>query len=56
MELKNKKWTHDEFYAMRKDILTQWPTGAEVDFEEAIKYHESIPAKKQFAKRLTQAK
>ena len=56
MELKNKKWTHDEFYAMRKDILTQWPTGAEVDFEEAIKYHESIPAKKQFAKRLTKAK
>jgi methylaspartate mutase epsilon subunit len=56
MELKNKKWSHDEFYAMRKDILTQWPTGAEVDFEEAIKYHETIPAKKQFAKRLVKAK
>lgn len=56
MELKNKKWSHDEFYAMRKDILTQWPTGAEVDFEEAIKYHETIPAKKQFAKRLIKAK
>ena len=56
MELKNKKWSHDEFYAMRKDILTQWPTGAEVDFEEAVKYHETIPAKKQFAKRLIKAK
>lgn len=56
MELKNKKWTHDEFYAIRKDILTQWPTGAEVDFEEAIKYHETIPAKKNFAKRLIKAK
>jgi len=56
MELKNKKWTHDEFYGIRKDILTQWPTGAEVDFDEAIKYHETIPAKKQFAKRLVKAK
>ena len=32
MELKNKKWSHDEFFAMRKEILAQWPTGAEVDF------------------------
>jgi len=56
MELKNKKWTHDEFYGIRKDILSQWPTGAEVDFEEAVKYHETIPVKKNFAKRLIKAK
>ncbi|MCE5285820.1 MAG: methylaspartate mutase subunit E [Pelosinus sp.] len=56
MELKNKKWTHDEFYAMRQDVLQQWPTGAEVDFDEAVKFHESIPAKKHFAKRLVKAK
>ena len=56
MEVKNKKWTHDEFYAIQKDVLAQWPTGAEVDFEEAIKYHETIPAKKDFAKRLIKAK
>ncbi|MPL63491.1 Glutamate mutase epsilon subunit [bioreactor metagenome] len=56
MELKNKKWTHDEFGAVREEILKQWPTGAEVDFEEAVKYHENIPAKRQFAKRLIKAK
>ncbi len=56
MELKNKKWSHDEFYAMRKDVLTHWATGAEVDFDEAVRYHATIPAKKHFAKRLTKAK
>lgn len=56
MELKNKKWTHDEFNAMREEVLKQWPTGSEVNFEEAVKYHENIPAKRQFAKRLVKAK
>ncbi len=56
MELKNKKWTQDEFNAIRQEILTQWPTGKEVNFEEAVKYHENIPAKRHFAKRLVKAK
>ncbi|SDE51245.1 methylaspartate mutase subunit E [Sporomusa acidovorans] len=56
MELKNKKWTHDEFNAIRQEVLAQWPTGKDVDFEEAVKYHENIPAKRHFAKRLVKAK
>ncbi|MDU2066600.1 MAG: methylaspartate mutase subunit E [Sporomusaceae bacterium] len=56
MELKNKKWSRDEFFAMREEVLKQWPTGSEVDFDEAVKYHETIPAKKHFAKRLVKAK
>lgn len=56
MELKNKKWTHDEFNAIRAEVLKQWPTGAEVNFEEAIKYHETIPAHRHFAKKLVKAK
>nr|WP_092075071.1 methylaspartate mutase subunit E [Dendrosporobacter quercicolus]NSL50038.1 methylaspartate mutase subunit E [Dendrosporobacter quercicolus DSM 1736]SDN30902.1 Glutamate mutase subunit E [Dendrosporobacter quercicolus] len=56
MELKNKKWTHDQFYAIRGEVLNQWPTGAAVDFAEAVKYHENIPAKKHFAKQLVKAK
>lgn len=56
MELKNKKWTNDEFYAMREDVLKHWPTGKEVNFEEAVKYHQTIPAKRHFAKRLVKAK
>ena len=34
MELQNKKLTNDEFYAIQKEILTQWPTGADVDFRK----------------------
>jgi len=56
MELKNKKWTQDEFYAIRQEVLTHWPTGKDVNFEEAVKYHENIPAKRHFAKRLVKAK
>lgn len=56
MELKNKKLTHAEFYAIREEVLRQWPTGAAVNFAEAVKYHEGIPAKKHFAKRLAKAK
>ncbi len=56
MELVNKKLTHAEFNIIRQEVLKQWPTGAEVDFEEAVKYHENIPAKKHFAKRLAKAK
>ncbi len=56
MELKNKKWTDDAFDAMRKEVLNQWPTGKEVNFEESVKYHETIPVHKQFARKMAQAK
>ena len=38
MELRNKKWTNEEFFEVRKEVLNQWPTGKEVDLEEAIEY------------------
>lgn len=56
MELSNKKWTDDKFFAMRTEVLTQWSTGQEVDLEEAFRYHQTIPAKKHFAKQLVKAK
>ena len=56
MELKNKKWTLDEFYKVRQEVLNQWPTGAQVNLEEAVKFHQTIPAARQFAKRLVRAK
>lgn len=56
MELKNKKWTHDQFNAMRQEVLAQWATGREVDMAEAVKFHETIPAKRHFGKRLAKAK
>ena len=36
MELQNKRLSNDEFYGIQKEILNQWPTGADVNFEEAV--------------------
>ncbi len=56
MELRNKKWSNDEFFEVRKEVLNQWPTGKEVDLEEAIEYNKRIPDHKNFAKKLIKAK
>ena len=56
MELQNKKLSNDEFYTIQKEILTQWPTGAGVNFDEAVKYHQSLPEHKIFGKKLIKAK
>ena len=50
MELRNKKWTDEEFFEVRKEVLNQWPTGKEVDLEEAVEYNKKIPDTKNFAK------
>lgn len=56
MELKNKKLSNDEFYTIREDVLKQWPTGAEVNFEEAVEYQKSISDYKRFSNKLVEAK
>ena len=56
MELQNKRIPQDEFEAIRAEVLTQWPTGAEVDLEEAFAYQKSLPENKIFAKKLSDAK
>ena len=38
MELKNRKLSDDVFEEIREDVLTQWPTGKDVDFNEAVEY------------------
>ena len=35
MDIRNKKLSDDEFYGIRKEILGQWSTGKDVDFDEA---------------------
>lgn len=49
------KLTHDQYNKLRKEVITGWPTGAEVDFTEAVKYLEQIPDSKNFASKLMQA-
>lgn len=56
MELKFRKWTDEEFFKVREEILTHWPTGAEVDLEEAVRYHKALPDHKNFSKKLIDAK
>ena len=43
MDIKNKKISEGDFHALRKEILTQWPTGKDVDLQEAIDYHKAMP-------------
>lgn len=56
MELKNKKWTDEEFHKQREEVLQQWPTGKEVDLQEAVDYLKKIPSEKNFAEKLVLAK
>ena len=48
--VRNKKWDEERFLRERKEVLSKWPTGKEVDFEEAVAYHKSLPEHKHFTK------
>ncbi len=37
-QVKQKRIDEDQFLKMRKEVLSQWPTGKEVNIEEAIEY------------------
>ncbi|SHK12658.1 Glutamate mutase subunit E [Hathewaya proteolytica DSM 3090] len=57
MEVKNKKFTNDEFYAIREEVLGQWKTGEEVkNIEDGIEFCKSVPEHKNFALKLAKAK
>ena len=55
MKIRNKKLSNDAFFAERKEVLNQWPTGKDIDFEEAVAYQKSIPAEKRFGTKLQKA-
>ncbi|MCT4686037.1 methylaspartate mutase subunit E [Vallitalea sp.] len=55
MELKNKKIDSKLFKTIQDEVLFGWSTGKEVDFEEAVKYHEAIPEHKIFSRKLSEA-
>ncbi len=56
MNLKNKRLSEDEFFSIRKEVLTHWPTGKDVDLQEAVDYLKRVPQEKNFAKKLRKAK
>lgn len=55
MEVKNVRISDAEFQEERKEVLASWPTGAHVNFEEAVEYQKKIPAKLRFDEKLQKA-
>ena len=56
MDIQNKRIPEAEFNAIRAEVLTQWPTGKDVNIEEAVAYHKAIPENRSFGKKLIKAK
>ena len=49
-KLKQKRIDEDQFLEMRKLTLALWPTGREVNLQEAIEYQKALPDSKRFGK------
>lgn len=56
MDIQNKRIPDGEFEQLRLEVLAQWPTGKDVDLDEAIAYHKAMPACRNFSKKLLDAK
>ena len=56
MEIQNKRIPEGEFQKQRQEVLNQWPTGKDVNLEEAIAYHKAMPESRNFGKKLLDAK
>ena len=56
MKLKNKKLSEDEFFKIREEVLSQWPTGKEVDLKKSVDFLKKLPDEKNFALKLREAK
>ena len=54
--VKNKKLNDDAFAGQRKEVLSMWHTGKEVDLEEAAGYHKNLPDGKNMAYKSRRAK
>jgi methylaspartate mutase epsilon subunit len=55
MELKNQRWSDEEFRAAHKDALSLWPTGKEIDLDEATEYLRTLPPEKNYATKIATA-
>jgi len=56
MDIQNKRIPEGEFMKLRQEILTQWPTGKDVNLEEAVAYHKAMPKSRDFSQKLLDAK
>lgn len=49
-KIRNKRIDEDWFLKMREPVLALWPTGKEVDLDEAVEYQKNLPESKSFLK------
>jgi len=56
MDIQNKRISDGEFARLRQEVLTQWPTGRDVNLEEAVAYHKNMPQSRNFSQKLLDAK
>jgi len=49
-KIRNKRIEEDAFLKMRQPVLAQWPTGTEVDLDEAVEYQKKLPDSKNMMK------
>lgn len=56
MDIRNRKIDEEEFLEWRDEVLAQWPTGREVDLDEAVEYHKNMPPLKNHTRKLLDAK
>ena len=54
--VRDSKIPEDDFLKMHKKVLEIWPTGKEVDLEEAVAYNKSLPDDKNMVKMLKKYK
>ncbi len=55
-DIKNEKLEEGVFHRIREEILNHWPTGKDIDFQEAVEYQKALSKEKNFAAKLDQAK
>jgi len=56
MDLNNQRWADEEFFREREKVLSLWPTGKDLDLDEAVAYLRSLPAQKNYARAVVKAK
>lgn len=54
--IKNDYLEEDDFFTERKEVLASWPTGSEVDLDEAIDYHQGMASGRIMVNKLLAAK
>jgi methylaspartate mutase epsilon subunit len=55
LPLSQKTIPEDVFHHLRRENLARWPTGSQVDLDDAVAFHRSLPRHKQLARVLRQA-